>query len=213
MTYEFPFLKTIQDSSQSLAIGGLWGSSRAYALSLLRQYSAVPSLIITTSQKQAEELYEDVIFFQQNTRIGEVFLYSQWDIAPYELVSPHREIVSERLAVLDKLLNHENIVVVAPIQAVMHRTLPRKALRDFPLYLGIGEELDRQKLLAMLVDTGYKHTALVENRGEFSGRASIASIIDFSAFSTSKINSLIFLEEISCIFSSWIFLIVLNNLL
>jgi len=202
MMRTFPFLEKLQQGSQSLAIGGLWGSSRAYLLSLFRQHSnSSPYLVITASQKQAEELYEDLKFFSQmlTPYYGdrEVFLYSQWDIAPYEEASPHREIVAERLSVLDKLLNHENIIVVASITAVMHRTLSRKALKEFTLYLGVGEELDREELLSMLVDTGYKHVALVEDRGEFSVRGGIIDL--FPAFSGNPIRIEFFGDEVESV--------------
>lgn len=175
-----PFLKTIKDETKHLSIGGLWGSSKAYLISLIKKEVPLPCLIITPSQKQAEEVYEDLTCFQ---RIGalpydpeNILLYSQWNIAPYEHASPHREIVSERLTVLDKLLNNENILVVTPVEALIHRTLSRNALREFTLYLGVDEEIDRNHLTATLVDSGYKHTHLVENRGEFSVRGGIVDI-------------------------------------
>ena len=180
MVQTFPFLNTLREGSRSIAIGGLWGSSRAYLLSLFRQHCDSPYLVVTASQKQAEELYEDLKFFFHTAtphhHEREVLLYSQWDIGPYEEASPHREIVAERLSILDKLLNHETIIVVAPVTAVMHRTLSRNALKEFTLYTGVGEELDRENLLSMLVDTGYKHTALVEDRGEFSVRGGIIDL-------------------------------------
>jgi transcription-repair coupling factor (superfamily II helicase) len=163
-----PFLKAIEQGTQQISIGGLWGSSKAYLIALARQQYSQPCVVVTPSQKRAEEMYEDLMFFCRQLSDSEVYLFSQWDITPYEQASPHREIVSERLTVLDKLLNNENIIVVAPVEAVMHRTLPKAALNEFTLYLGVGEELDRQQLLAGLVDTGYKHATLVENRGESS---------------------------------------------
>jgi transcription-repair coupling factor (superfamily II helicase) len=190
-----PFLEAIRNGAKDISIGGLWGSSKAYLISLIRQEFQSPCLIVTPSQKQAEEVYEDLTFFCQHpfrptpgpSQEGnsEVYLYSQWDIAPYEQASPHREIVSERLVVLDKLLNHENIIVIAPVEALMHRTLPRTALHEFTVYVGVGEEIDRQLLIATLVDVGYKHTALVENRGEFSIRGGIIDV--FPAFSENPI--------------------------
>ncbi|MBD3305813.1 transcription-repair coupling factor [candidate division KSB3 bacterium] len=170
----------LQRGTKQLILEGLWGSSKAYCVALLEQALPRPCLILTPSQKRAEECYEDLLFFQ---RIGEfpyppeqIHLYSQWDIAPYEQALPHREIVSERLTVLDKLLNNERLVIVAPVEAVLHRTLPHQTLHEFTLYIGVGEELDRDQLVTTLIDTGYKHTQLVENRGEFSVRGGIVDI-------------------------------------
>ena len=181
---QHPLLDAVAQNLPFLTVGGLWGSSKAYAAALIRRETAAPCLLITPTQKRAEELFEDLTFFQ---KIGllpvapdNIHLYSQWNIAPYEHAAPLRDIVAERLTVLDKLSNHENIVVVAPVEAALHRTIPRAALREFSILVGVGEELNREQLAAMLVDTGYKHAHLVENRGEFSIRGGILDL--FPAF-------------------------------
>jgi len=216
------FLEAIKNKSREISIEGLWGSSKAYIISLIRKEVSSSCLIVTPSQKQAEELYEDLVFFCQHLprptpnpsqegdtppyppqggnkmepqgENNEMHLYSQWDISPYEQVSPHREIISERLIILDKLLNNENIIVVTSVEALMHRTLPRSVLSEITVYLGIGEEIDRQTLIATFVDTGYKHTTLVENRGEFSIRGGIVDV--FPAFSDNPIRIEFFGDEV-----------------
>ena len=188
----------LQNDRARLAFGGLWGSSKAYMTALIRRQVAAPCLLITPSQKRAEELFEDLQFFQ---RIGllpyspeQIHLYSQWNVAPYEHESPHRDIVSERLIVLDKLTERQNILIVAPVEAVMHKTLPRDALSAFTMYIGAGEALSREGLAAMLVDTGYKHAPLVENRGEFSMRGGILDV--FPAFGDHPLRIEFFGDEV-----------------
>ena len=198
---DLAFLETLDSEKHSISIGGLWGSSRAYLSALLGQQLQHTALFITPTSKDAEELYEDLLFFQQVGVLPwnreQIHLYSQWNIAPYEHNSPHREIVSERLTVLDKLRNNERLLVVAPIEAVLHRSMPRDELERYTLYLGFGEELDRDKFVATLVDTGYKHTHLVEGRGEFSVRGGIIDL--FPSFSENPIRVEFFGDEIESI--------------
>ncbi|MCP4398395.1 MAG: transcription-repair coupling factor [bacterium] len=198
---DLAFLKTLDSEKQNIAISGLWGSSRAYLTALIGQKLHTSGLLITPGQKDAEEIYEDLLFFQQTGVLPwereKIHLYSQWNIAPYEHNSPHREIVSERLTVLDKLLNNEQLLIVAPIEAVLHFTLPRRELERYSLFLGPGEELDREKFIATLVDTGYKHSHLVEGRGEFSIRGGIVDL--FPSFSEHPIRVEFFGDEIESI--------------
>ena len=200
-TKRFPFLETISNEAKNISIGGLWGSSASYLISLIEQERPLPGLIITSSQKEAEELYEDINFFQHLGLLPynreNIHLYSQWNIAPYEHVSPHREIVSERLTILDKLLNNEKILIVTPVEALMHRTLSRSTLAKYTLFLGVGEEIDRGQLTGTLVDTGYKHTHLVEERGEFSVRGGIVDI--FPSFSEHPIRLEFFGDEVESV--------------
>ena len=198
---DLTFLSSLDSGAQHLSIGGLWGSSRAYLSAVIGQQLQTSALFITPTQKDAEELYEDLLFFQQ---IGvlpwnreKIHLFSQWNIAPYEHNSPHREIVSERLTVLDKLRNKERLLVVAPIEALMQRSMPCDELDRYTLYLGFGEELEREKFVGTLVDTGYKHTHLVEGRGEFSVRGGIIDL--FPSFSEYPIRIEFFGDEIESI--------------
>ncbi|MDY0091872.1 MAG: transcription-repair coupling factor [Candidatus Vecturithrix sp.] len=196
-----PLLNNIYNDVKSLSIGGLSGSSKAYLIALLQQERSHPCLIITPSQKEAEEFYEDLTCFQRlgvlPTAQEQISLYSQWNVAPYEHASPHREIVSERLTILEKLADKQDLIVVAPVDALMQRTLPRRALNEFTILLGVGEELDRAVLTTALIDTGYKHTHLVENRGEFSVRGGIVDI--FPSLSQNPIRLEFFGDEIEAI--------------
>ena len=180
-----PYFETLKNDTTPLALNGLWGSSKAYILSVLKHKLPASALIITPTQKRAEELYEDLMFFQRMGILPDtpekIHLYSQWNIAPYEKSAPHREIVAERLKVLDKLLNNEQVLVVAPVEALMHRTIPRQVLKDCTIYLMKGEEIERETVAGTLVDFGYKHTHLVEERGEFCVRGGIIDI--YPAFS------------------------------
>ncbi len=192
------FLTDAGGGAHHLTLGGLWGSSKAYLITLFQQELSVTSVIVTASQKQAEEVYEDLTFFQGLGLLPypreDIHLYSQWSVAPYEHASPHREIVSERLTVLDKLLNRQQILVVTSVEALVHRTLPRKELHRYSVYIGIGEETERETLTATLVDLGYKHTHLVEERGEFSVRGGIVDI--FPSFGANPVRIEFFGDEV-----------------
>ncbi|PID57195.1 transcription-repair coupling factor [candidate division KSB3 bacterium] len=199
---DFAFLNSLDRNAPFCRIGGLWGSSHAYVSALIAQrLQKNTALCITATAKEAEELYEDLLFFQQLGLLPwkrrQIHLYSPWNIAPYENNSPHREIVAERLSVLDKLRHNERIMVVAPIEAVMHRSLPRSELERYTLHLGFAEELDRDAFVAALVDTGYTHSHLVEGRGEFSVRGGIIDF--FPSFSASPIRIELFGDEIESI--------------
>jgi transcription-repair coupling factor (superfamily II helicase) len=189
-----PFVESLRKGVREVSLSGLWGSSKAYMLALLRAEIAGPCLVVTPSQKRAEEIAEDLGLFLGAAARQSVCLYSQWNIDPYEHVSPLREITAERLSVLDKLLNHEKIIVVAPVEALVQRVMPRTVLEAHTIYVGVGEELERQSLLATLVDTGYKHTPLVENRGEFSVRGGIVDV--FPAFDNDPIRIEFFGDEV-----------------
>jgi transcription-repair coupling factor (superfamily II helicase) len=66
--------------------------------------------------------------------------------------------------------------VVAPVGAIMQRVLPKRVLGQVSQYLVTGEEVEREALLRKLVNLGYSHVPLVEDRGTFSIRGGILDI-------------------------------------
>jgi transcription-repair coupling factor (superfamily II helicase) len=65
---------------------------------------------------------------------------------------------------------------VAPVSALLQRVIPGKVLGQVSQYLMTGEEVDRDELLGKLVNLGYSHAPLVEDRGTFSIRGGILDI-------------------------------------
>jgi transcription-repair coupling factor (superfamily II helicase) len=74
------------------------------------------------------------------------------------------------------LTNDENPIVITSTDAVLHKTLPKKALVEAVEFLEAGEEVDRDILLKKLEASGYQRTSLVEERGDYSLRGGVIDI-------------------------------------
>ncbi len=101
--------------------------------------------------------------------------------------------MSERLTILEKLADKQDLIVVAPVDALMQRTLPRRALNEFTILLGVGEELDRAVLTTALIDTGTNILIWSKIAG-FSVRGGIVDI--FPSLSQNPIRLEFFGDEI-----------------
>ena len=67
-------------------------------------------------------------------------------------------------------------LIIAPIDALAFRTLPREVIRDHRVHIRWGEELNLARLASQLVEMGYRRESLVESPGEFAIRGSIVDI-------------------------------------
>src|SRR5499427_9096100 len=162
-------------------IQGLQGSARAYVLSLLAEDSRRPTLVVSPSGRDAENLYDDLAFF-----IGEkdslspfrnrLHLFPSWEILPFEGLSPHPDNVAARLEGLYKWIEEPAPVLIASVAALMQKVIPREALRQSYLYLVAGQDLLREALLEHLVQWGFQNVPLVEERGDFSVRGGIVDL-------------------------------------
>ena len=168
----------IGEPERPVTVEGLRGSASAYFLSRLHQLEkGRPILIVTTDQIRGELLLEDLKYFfhYANLKTKPLF-FPSWELLPYESLSPLSEISGERLEILNRLRNGENLFLIAPVEAMMQTVIPRGSLERNVFSIKPNDELEREFLEASLTDNGFSRSSLVENRCEFSVRG---DIVDF----------------------------------
>lgn len=156
------------------AIAGLKGSSLAWLLSRNIEAGEGPFFIIAPSSTEAEKLFGDLKFF-----LGEksrVCYFPQWEVLPYENLSPHRAIVSERLKTLYALAVDDVHALITTVPSAMQRVMPKSVITGMVDYLVTGEEIPFDGFLESLAERGYVRTLHVEEMGEFSVRGGIVDI-------------------------------------
>ncbi|MBT6026518.1 MAG: DEAD/DEAH box helicase, partial [Porticoccaceae bacterium] len=155
--------------------GGLPSSGRALAVvEAALKYSGL-TLIITDTAQQASTQSRALEFFaaQQNLSI---FTFPDWEILPYDIFSPHQDIISARLQTLAKLPNANHGVLIVPLTTLMHRIAPIDFVASRTFCYSIGEQLDRGLLQDQLSRAGYKRVDTVYEHGEFAFRGSIIDV-------------------------------------
>jgi len=157
-----------------VSVAGLKGSAPAYLLSRLVPTAGAPLLIVTADQDAADELVRELRYF--SARPDEILPFPSWDITPFEAASPHHDIVGARLNALLALMDGRVGALVLPLASALQRVLPRAALGGVCQYLVAGAELERDPLVEKLVQLGYAHVPIVEDRGSFSVRGGILDI-------------------------------------
>ncbi|MCU0597617.1 MAG: DEAD/DEAH box helicase, partial [Desulfobacterota bacterium] len=172
----------IDEGEKSLRVTGLSGSARAYGLAGLLLELERPSLIVLPTAKDAKRFLRELEFFLpqgwMSGDVGERRLYPfpVYDISPLKGLSPHREIVSQRLETLYALASEKAPVVVTSTEAVLFRILPKKEMMASVDLLEVGEEVDRERLLRKLDAAGYQRNSLVEGRGDYSVRGGVIDL-------------------------------------
>ncbi|MGD0915771.1 MAG: transcription-repair coupling factor [Thermodesulfobacteriota bacterium] len=163
------------EKSKRVGLTGLIGSSKAYVLSLLGEKVKAPLVIVVPHLRNAESLIQDLRFFQEETDVPSI-LFPQWETLPYDNISPHPEIIRERVNCLYSLLRGEEVMIVSSTKALMQKVFSPSDLRESVFSLSAGEEVNRDRLVNFLHDSGYTEVRLVEERGDFSLRGAIIDI-------------------------------------
>ncbi|HZU12063.1 MAG TPA: transcription-repair coupling factor [Chloroflexota bacterium] len=102
-------------------------------------------------------------------------LFPAIESLPYERAHVDRAVLAQRQAVVDAVVRGENLIVVAPVRALLQPVQDRGRAVD-PLALRVGDDLDMAPAVGRLVEAGYAETAVVEEPGTFARRGGVIDV-------------------------------------
>ena len=159
--------------------GRLYGA--ADSLAILERARASGSLAVVICPGAAElRRHEDELRFFAGDELP-VHVLPDWETLVYDRVSPHQDIVSERLRALHALPTLTEGILLATAQVALQRLPPREFLDRHSLVVAVGDTLDPEAFRERLVDAGYRSVAQVEEHGEFAVRGSILDLFPMSS--------------------------------
>ena len=129
---------------------------------------------MTPDSLSCSQILNEVQYF--NDRNPQIISFPEWETLPYDVFSPHEDIVSERISALGRLPHIDNGLLVLPISTSMQRVPPKEFVLNFSLNLNCGDEIELDHLRKTLINAGYHYVSQVVARGEFTIRG---SIVDF----------------------------------
>jgi transcription-repair coupling factor (superfamily II helicase) len=171
-----------------MRLSGLRGAARAVvAAELVRAHGNRPALVLVPNAKAADSFLDDLRAALGEAEEGRVRSFPRHDTQPYERFSPQPFVVAQRMDVLYRWLAsagrkrggaspEAEPVVVAPWTALAMRVPSRDTVRERTVHLEIGQTLDRDALVEVLVAAGYERMPLVEERGELAVRGGILDL-------------------------------------
>ena len=106
----------------------------------------------------------------------EVLQFPDWETLPYDLFSPHPDIVSQRVAALYRLPTLARGVLVVPVATLMQRLAPRSYITGSGLVLELKQKLDIASEQRRLEASGYRNVPQVVEPGDFAVRGALLDI-------------------------------------
>nr|WP_254621568.1 transcription-repair coupling factor [Stutzerimonas stutzeri] len=154
-----------------------WGNLPGAALSLAIAEAASNAerftLLLTADSQSAERLQDELAFFAPELP---VLHFPDWETLPYDVFSPHQDIISQRIAALYRLPELTHGVLVVPITTALHRLAPKRFLLGSSLVLDIGQKLDVEQMRTRLEAAGYRCVDTVYEHGEFAVRGALIDL-------------------------------------
>ena len=101
-------------------------------------------------------------------------LFPVWEILPYDRLSPHQDIVSERLAILSNM--PKTGILLLSSTTLVQRVAPTSWVLGEHFDIKVGQKFDLEQQKMRLVQAGYHLVDTVYDHGEFAVRGSIMDI-------------------------------------
>jgi len=175
----------------------LYGSSLALSVvEASRAHENGPIVIIVEDVIHADGLTKEIEFYKDKKQT--IFHLPDWETLPYDIFSPHQDIIAERLTTLHALQHiHNGDILIIPLNTLAQRLAPKSYIQGNVLRLKINQQLDIETFRRNLESSGYINVTEVMEHGEFAIRGSIIDL--FPASSTVPYRIDLFDDEIESI--------------
>ncbi len=145
----------------------------AFALAQAARVHAGLLVVVARDTHQAHALESDLRILASDLA---VLHFPDWETLPYDLFSPHPDIVSQRIGALYNLPGLKRGLLVVPIATLMQRIAPRSYVSGSSLVLRTGQTLDLDSERRRLEGGGYRHVPQVLDPGDFAVRGALLDL-------------------------------------
>jgi transcription-repair coupling factor (superfamily II helicase) len=154
------------------------GSARALLVAEAARSHDGLIVVVTRDTQRAHALEDELRIFAGALP---VLHFPDWETLPYDVFSPHPDIVSQRIATLYQLPSVKRGVLVVPASTLMQRIAPRSHIAGAGLMLRKGQKLDLANEQRRLEACGYRHVPQVAEPGDFAVRGALIDIYPMGA--------------------------------
>ena len=172
-----------------LDVGGVPEGRDAQLIGILAEANPGGVLHVAVDDARMARLIGALAFFAPNCR---VIALPAWDCLPYDRVSPHRDILAQRVDALTELARLQpgdpGPIVVTTVAAILQRVPAPASFTMATQELLRGQSLGQQGLIDYLLGNGYLRSGTVGESGEFAVRGGIVDLYPPGAASPLRVD-------------------------
>lgn len=168
---KFSQILSLTKDNKLVELNGVSDSARGLFLASIYESIDKPMVVITSSDMEAKNLYEDLNLF-----INNVYYFPSKEVVFYNIDAISGDLRWERLKVIKAILNGKKNIIVTSIEGFSLRLAPRELYKSHILNLKLGMEVNLKSISKLLIEGGYERVEMVEGKGEFSLRGGILDV-------------------------------------
>ncbi len=166
----------LPEKNRNVTWSGLHGSAVGMALAeAANKYNGV-LVVVVEDQHQLEILEAEIRYFHNNQSEIPVMIFPGWECLPYDVFSPHQDIISERLKLLDALPNLQRGIVLLQTTNLMQRLPPVDYVTGHSFSLEVGQKVGMNNLRNRLTNANYTSVHQVVSPGEYTVRGGLLDV-------------------------------------
>ena len=175
----------LKDGQREQVLMGVTGSGKTFTMANVIQQLQRPALILSHNKTLAAQLYSEFKEFFPHNAVS--YFVSYYDYYQPEAYIPQRDIYIEkdasineeidrmRLATTSSLVSRRDVIVVASVSCIYGLGSPED-YKAMMVGLTVGQTVDRDEVLARLVDIQYDRNDADPARGKFRVRGDCVEI-------------------------------------
>jgi len=176
MMYQSVFEPILPESTAKTTY---WGRTYGSAGSLLvaeavKKHNGLV-VVLCKDAHTAQVMQQEAAFYLAGTEIT-VLNFPDWETLPYDVFSPHQDIISERLTTLYTLSDIDKGLLILPVTTLMSRIAPPGFVQQNSLIIKAQDTIDITEFREKLLHNGYQHVSQVMEHGDFTVRGSIIDL-------------------------------------
>ena len=177
--------KGVRAGEKQQVLMGVTGSGKTFTMANVIQSIQRPTLVMSHNKTLAAQLYSEFKEFFPHNAVH--YFVSYYDYYQPEAYIPQRDIYIEkdasineeidrlRLATTSSLVSRRDVIIVASVSCIYGLGSPDD-YREMMVGLKLGQEVDRDQVLAKLVDIQYERNDITFERGKFRVRGDCVEI-------------------------------------
>ena len=133
-------------------------------------------MVVVDEQHQLEILEAEIRYFHARQSDIPVMVFPGWECLPYDVFSPHQDIISERLRLLGILPKLQRGIILVQTTNLMQRLPPVDYVVGHSFSLEVGQRVQMNDLRNRLGNANYTSVHQVMSPGEYSVRGGLLDV-------------------------------------
>ncbi|HHK42338.1 MAG TPA: excinuclease ABC subunit B, partial [Planctomycetaceae bacterium] len=175
----------IREGRQHQCLMGVTGSGKTFTMANVIEQVQMPTLVISHNKTLAAQLYSEFREFFPHNAVH--YFVSYYDYYQPEAYIPQRDIYIEkdasinsqidrlRLAATSALVTRRDVIIVASVSSIYGLGSPSD-YKDMMVAARVGQILDRDQMLARLIDIQYERNDVAFERGRIRVRGDCVEV-------------------------------------